>query len=126
VSEANWEDIGERRQQFIRAMRLHSKEGEAELLRLVKAADIADLEWVIARIDDQLSSISLHVRDPAMLERLMQDTQHQRVWIGSVLDNKRTVERRAQDKRQQWMNWAIVIGVIATVLTLLVAIITLT
>lgn len=114
----NPESLGARRQEFIRAMRVHSPESRALLLKLVKEADVSDLEWLMARIDDQIRNVPMHVKIAADRDMILKEAEHRRSWIGSVLDNKRSIAQRQEAKRSQLQYALIVlIGLLTLVAT---------
>lgn len=123
MQEETWQDIGIRRQEFIRALRLHSSEGEERLRSLVEAADVTDLEWLVRQIDSQFQNLRLHVKDEATREELLRDAADRRSWIGGVLAHKKTVEQRAERMQKFKFDRAmiiwIVIGTVFVILTFL-------
>jgi hypothetical protein len=96
-----WTAVGQRRRDLIRAMRMHDAAGNAELLHLMRAADIADLEWLIEKVDEQIRNIPANIFDPAPRNALLKEAINRRSWINSVLHDKRMLAARKRTRRNR-------------------------
>ena len=76
-------EIGIRRQEFIRAMRVHTPQSKERLGELVETASVADLEWVIEKIDDKLRSVPLHMKEGEDRDRTIKESIHDKSWMGA-------------------------------------------
>jgi hypothetical protein len=96
-----WKEIGQRRRDLMRAMRVHNAAGTAELLRLMRAADSADLEWLIKMVDEQVRNIPANVFDPASRNAFLKEAISRRSWINSLLHDKRMLAARKRTRRNR-------------------------
>jgi len=60
-----------------------------------------------------------------MREELLQKYLHRRSWIGSVLDNKRTVAQQTERQQSNWMNAAVILGALVAAVALIAAVVAL-
>src|SRR5690349_11907599 len=89
-----------RRQEYVRALRMH---GTKQFAPLLGAASSDDLRWIIDILDLQLIETPQQVKDAETLKRIMDDLRSKRSLIVSRLGHVETSEKQASaDSRRRY------------------------
>ncbi len=118
-----YEEISDRRQNLIRAARVHPNPDFSPLL---ETSNAADLEWLLEQIDTQIGETPNWVDDRPSLKQILTRLRAKRAEVADALRNRRTAEKltdpQAVRRRSEIRTAILLIGVLIALFALLVAI----
>ena len=118
-----YEEIFDRRQNLIRAARVHPNPDFSPLL---ETSNADDLEWLLEQIDAQIRETPSWVDDRASLKQILATLRAKRTAVADVLGKRRTAEKltdpQAVRRRSEIRTAMLLIGVLIALFALLVAI----
>ena len=85
-----YEEISDRRQNLIRAARVHPNPDFSPLL---ETSNAADLEWLLEQIDTQIGETPNWVDDRASLREILARLRVKRTAVAGALGKRRTAEK---------------------------------
>ncbi len=85
-----YEEISGRRQNLIRAARVHPN---PDFRPLLETSNADDLEWLLEQIDAQIRETPSWVDDRASLRQILATLRAKRTAVASALGNRRTAEK---------------------------------
>ncbi len=118
-----YEEISGRRQNLIRAARVHPN---PDFRPLLETSNADDLEWLLEQIDAQIRETPSWVDDRASLRQILATLRAKRTAAASALGNRRTAEKltdpRAARRRVNIKMILLGAGILIAFVALLVAI----
>ncbi len=118
-----YHEISDRRQNLIRAARVHSN---PDFRPLLETSNADDLEWFLEQIDTQIRETPNWVDDRASLRQILARLRAKRTAVAGVLGNRRTAEKltdpRAARRRVNFKMILLGAGILIALMALLVAI----
>ncbi len=116
------EEISGRRQNLVRAARVHPN---PKFVPLLEKSNADDLEWLLGRLNTQIAETPQWVDDPVSLRAILARLRAKRTAVADALGNRRPAEKLTylhKMRRSTYAGKAIsIIGVLIAFFALLVA-----